>query len=43
MDHTLNHAQFCIYETNALVTTANVKVEIEGEIQHRVVAFFFYC
>ena len=25
MDHTLDHAHFCIYESNALVTNANVK------------------
>ena len=30
MNHTLDHAHFCIYEINALAATVNVKISVEG-------------
>ena len=42
MGNAFDPAHFCIYDNNALVAAAHVKVlEEEGGSQHKVVAFFY--
>ena len=41
MDHAFDHAHFCIYDINVVITAAHVKALEEGESQQKALAFFY--